>query len=81
MKMKNNAKYKKGDLVYLPSRTRLIQLDNHGVPVKQHETQKPKNVLVLGEEGRTSGHTILVDGEEWCTDTTNLYPIKEVIYG
>ena len=74
--------FKKGDLVYLPSDTKILQLDKDGSPVRYHKTDKPHNVLIIGEThlGRF-GWPILLDGERWLCSQTNLFPISEVSHG
>jgi len=74
--------FKKGDLAYLPSNTKILQLDQHGAPIRYHKTEKPHNVLIVGESVKSGqGWPILLDGERWLCNQTNLFPIPEVTHG
>jgi hypothetical protein len=72
--------FKSGDLAYLPSQAKLFQSDNTGIPRVVCQTDKPQNVLIVGAGKLPHESTILVDGQKWHTDTTNLYPIQEGPY-
>jgi hypothetical protein len=74
------SSFKSGDLAYLPSHVKLFQSDNTGTPRATHRTDKPQNVLIVGDGQVPHELTILVDGQKWYTDTVNLYPIPEASY-
>jgi len=76
--------YKKGDLVYVPSKAILVNF-HPGVPssrlnkfeVKEYvELQRPHNLLVVEDEG-TTVLGVLYDGETWHVKMNDVYPPDE----
>ena len=63
--------FKKGDMVYVPSQSRLYKLDEQGTPVKFVDLKKPKNLLVLDS---TDGYyKVLHAGQHWHVKSTGVY--------
>jgi len=70
------SSFKSGDLAYLPSQVKLVQSDNTGTPRAVHKTSKPQNVLIVGDGHCPHELTILLDGEKWSVQASNLYTIS-----
>jgi len=75
--------YKKGDLVYVPSRVTLVNFYNDSVPshlnrleVKEYvELQKPRNLLVVEDDGPDAAVLgVLYEGETWHVKVNDVYP-------
>lgn len=69
----------KGDLVWLPSNTTLLQFEEEETVVKRHKsTERPMNVFLV-EKYDDVYWKILCDGEQWCVPKNLLFPgVKEV---
>jgi len=63
--------FKKGDMVYVPSQSRLYQLDEGGTPIKFVDLEKPRNLLVLGLNPRY--YEVLHAGQHWHVKRNMVY--------
>ena len=71
------SKYKKGDLVWVPSNITLIQLDDDEETVLSWiKTSKPNNMLVLNEKTGPYYH-VLFKGQKWSAREIDMYEVTE----
>ncbi len=67
----------KGDLVWLPSNTTLLQFEEEETVVKKHKsTERPMNVFLV-EKYDDVYWKILCEGEQWCVPKNLLFPQLE----
>ena len=64
----------KGDLVWLPAETTLLQFDKEEIAVKRHKlTERPMNVFLVEKRDEVYWK-ILCEGEQWCVPEHLLFP-------
>ncbi len=68
-----NASFRKGDMVYVPSQSRLYQFDE-GVTVKYLDLNKPKNLLVIGKT--EDYYKVLHAGQHWHVKMSGVYQTR-----
>jgi len=67
----------KGDLVWLPATTTLLQFDEVGAVRRHKNTARPMNVFLV-ERYDYAYWKILCEGEQWCVPENLLFPgVKE----
>ena len=66
---------KKGDLVWIPSNTTLVQFKDDNVVHKFIQPVKPSSVLVIGE--KDPYYKILYEGSQWYVRKGDTYNIEE----
>lgn len=71
------SKYKKGDLVWVPSNITLLQLDEEENTVLDWiKTSKPNNMLVINEKSGPYYH-VLFRGQKWSARENDMYEVTE----
>jgi hypothetical protein len=71
------SKYKKGDLVWVPSNITLLQLDEKENTVLDWiKTSKPNNMLVINEKSGPYYH-VLFRGQKWSARENDMYEVTE----
>ena len=63
----------KGDLVWLPATTTLLQFDEMGAVCRHKSTERPMNVFLV-EKHDYVYWKILCEGEQWCVPEHLLFP-------
>jgi len=71
--MKN--KFKKGDLVFVPSGLTLLQFAEEKSVKKFVTTKAPSSVIIVENETHSPYCSILYGGERWFVPRIDIYPI------